>query len=138
MEECFSRLGERDFDCVLITDLLHLLPHPWQVLDQCCRFVGKAGTLVISGPNFNSLRILGKRALNIGDYRKLSSFAQSGVQTLGANATTRQLTNAGWEIVATQSFNRTPPRKLAGLQRRLGRLTAENWALAARRSRLVQ
>ncbi len=138
MEECFNRLGKRDFDCVIITELLHLSPHPWQVLEQCRRFVGKTGTLVISGPNFQSLRILGKRALNIGDYRKLSSFDQSGVQTLGASATIRQLTNAGWEVVATRSFNRTPPRRLAGLQRRLGRLTAENWALSARRSRLAQ
>ena len=137
MAECFNRLGEREFDCVLITDLLHLLPNPWQVLDQCGRSVARTGTLVVSGPNFQSLRILGKRVLNVGDYRKLSSFAQSGVQTLAAGETTRQLTNAGWNVVATRSFNRTPPRKLAGLQRRLGRLTAQNWVLAARRSHLI-
>jgi hypothetical protein len=135
MEECFNRLGERNFDCVLITDLLHLLPNPWQVLDQCCRFAGEAGTLVISGPNFRSLRILSKRVMNTGDYRKLSSFAQSGVQTLTAGAITRHLASAGWDVVAMRSFNRTPPRKMVSLRRRLGRLVAENWVLSARRSR---
>jgi len=138
MEECFNHLGKRDFDCVLITDLLHLLPNPWQVLDHCCRFVGKAGTLVIGGPNFQSLRILSKRVLNVGDYRKLSNFAQSGVRIVAAGQATRQLTNAGWNVVVMRSFNRTPPRRLAALQQRLGRLTAQDWVLAARRSRLIQ
>jgi 2-polyprenyl-3-methyl-5-hydroxy-6-metoxy-1,4-benzoquinol methylase len=138
MEECFNHLGEQNYDCVLITDLLHLLPSPWQVLDQCCRFVGKAGTLVISGPNFHSLQILRKRARNIGDHRKLSSFAQSGVRTLTAGAIARQLTSAGWDVVATRSFDHTPPRKMVNLRRWLGRLAAESWVLSARRSRLVK
>jgi 2-polyprenyl-3-methyl-5-hydroxy-6-metoxy-1,4-benzoquinol methylase len=138
MEECFNRLGQRDFDCVLITDLLHLLPNPWQVLDQSWRFVGKAGTLVISGPNFHSLRILGKRALNIGDYRKLSSIAQSGVRTLTTGAIARQLASAGWDVVATRSFDYTPPRKMVNLRRRLGRLVADSWVLSTRRSRWVK
>jgi 2-polyprenyl-3-methyl-5-hydroxy-6-metoxy-1,4-benzoquinol methylase len=138
MEECFNQIGERSFDCILITDLLHLLPNPWQVIDQCCRSIGPAGTLVIGGPNFLSLRILGKRALNIGDYRKLSSFAQSGVRTLTAGAITRHLARAGWNAVATRSFDQNPPRKMVNLRRRLGRLFADGWVLSARRSRLVE
>jgi 2-polyprenyl-3-methyl-5-hydroxy-6-metoxy-1,4-benzoquinol methylase len=137
MEECFNRLEQRNFECVLITELLHLQPDPWQVLDQCCRFVGKGGTLVISGPNFHSLRILGKRALNIGDYRKLASFEQSGIRTMAAGAIARQLAGAGWEVVATRSFDHTPPRKMVNLRRRMGRLLAGSWVLSARRSRSV-
>jgi hypothetical protein len=75
--------------------------------------------------------------LNVGDYRKLSSFAQSGVRIVAAGQATRQLTDAGWKVIAMRSFNRTPPRRLAALQQRLGRLTAQNWVLAARRSRLI-
>lgn len=135
MEECFNRLGGRSFDCVLMTDLLHLLPNPWQVLEQCCQHVGPSGTLVISGPNFQALRILSKRALNVGDYRKLSSHAQSGIRTLTAGAISRHLTGAGWKTVATRSFNRVPPRRAAGVQRWLGRFAANHWVLQAQRNR---
>jgi 2-polyprenyl-3-methyl-5-hydroxy-6-metoxy-1,4-benzoquinol methylase len=135
LEECFNRLGERSFDCVLMTDLLHLLPNPWQVLEQCCQHVGPSGTLVISGPNFQALRVLSKRALNVGDYRKLSSHAQSGIRTLTAGAISRRLSDAGWQMVVTRSFNRVPPRKMADLQRLLGRFAAQDWVLRARRGR---
>jgi len=138
MEECFNQLGERKFDCILITDLLHLLPNPWQVLDQCCRLAGQTGTLVISGPNFHTLKILSKRARNVGDYRKLSSFAQSGIRTLTARAIARHLARAGWDAIATQFFDGTPPRKLVNLRRRLGRLAADTWVLSARPSRPVK
>lgn len=137
MEECFNRLGEREFDCVLMTDLLHLLPDPWQVLEQCCRHVGPSGTLVIDGPNFQALRILSKRALNVGDYRKLSNRALSGIRTLTADAVARKLIDSGWKSVATRSFNRVLPRRMAGLQRLLGRFAAQHWVLAARRSHPV-
>ena len=138
MAECFKQTQGRSFDCVLMTDLLHLLPDPWEALDQCCRQVGPSGTLVLSGPNFQALRILVKRALNTGDYRKLSDPAQSGIRTLSAGTITRRLTGMGWETVALRSFNQTPPRKMAGLQRVLGLFAAQHWVLSARRSRPVR
>jgi 2-polyprenyl-3-methyl-5-hydroxy-6-metoxy-1,4-benzoquinol methylase len=133
MEECFNRLGERNFDCVLMADLLHLLPNPWPVLDQCVRHVAQSGTLVVNGPNFHALRILYKRALNIGDYRKLSDHTQSGIRALSLRAIVRQLKASGWQAVVTRSFNHTPPRKMADLQRWLGRFAAQHWVLSARR-----
>jgi 2-polyprenyl-3-methyl-5-hydroxy-6-metoxy-1,4-benzoquinol methylase len=138
MEECFKLLGDRSFDCVLMTDLLHLMPDPWQVLDQCGRHVGPSGTLVIGGPNFQAIRILGKRALNVGDYRKLSDHKQSGIRTLTSDAIARRLSGAGWQAITKRSFNRVPPRRMADLQQLLGRFAAQHWVLSARRPRPVK
>ena len=137
MEECFSRLGERNFDCVLITNLLHLQPNPWQILDQCCRFAGQRGTIVISGPNFRSLQILTKRALNMSEYRKLSDFAQGGIQPLSAKAIARRLACAGWNVVAMRLFNHTSPQNMVYLRRWLGYFVAESWVFSARQSHLL-
>jgi 2-polyprenyl-3-methyl-5-hydroxy-6-metoxy-1,4-benzoquinol methylase len=134
MGECFNRLGDRKFDCVLMTDLLYLLPDPWQVLDRCGQHVVPSGTLVVSGPNFRAPRVLYKRVLKIGDYQKLSDHAQSGIRALSSSAVVRQLKAAGWQAVTTHKFDRTPPRKMAGLQRWLGRFGAQHWVLSARRS----
>ena len=102
LPECISKLEGRVFDCVLITDLLHLTPNPRQVVDQCSALVGDGRHLVICGPNFNSLRILAKRALGKGDYRKLRSFDEGGIHRIGPGSLKRDLARAGFEITSVR------------------------------------
>lgn len=133
MDECFTRLGERKFDCVLLTNLLHLLPDPKRALEQCCGFVGEGGTLVISGPNFHSVPVLLKRVLNREEYQKLRNADQSGINTMATCGIVRQLKRAGLGVIATQWFNRSAPRKLAAIRRCLGRYGADDWIVRAQR-----
>ena len=83
LDEGMGILRGRKFDCVLMTNLLHLLPNPWSVLEECTKFVREGGTLVIAGPNFNSIPVLMRRTLGSNDYAKLRSFAESGIHAFG-------------------------------------------------------
>jgi len=128
--ECLKQLDDRAFDCVIMTNLLHLLPNPKDVVEQCSRFVRPGGAFVISGPNLGSTRVLAKRILGIGDYQKLRNFDESGIQLLGPAKLKAYLKKSGLNVAVLRWLNETSKR---GIENKLGRLWAENWVLQARR-----
>lgn len=130
LSECFGKLEGQTFDCVVMTNLLHLLPSPKQVVERCSHFVRQGGTFVISGPNFGSARVLTKRLLAIADYRKLRNFDESGIQLLGPAVLKEYLKKSGLNVAVLRWLNETSKR---GIENKLGRLGAENWVLQARR-----
>jgi SAM-dependent methyltransferase len=133
LEECLEKMRERKFDCVLLTNLLHLLPDPWRILGECARLVREDGTLVIAGPNFYSIPILIKRALGWGDYKKLGGFAQSRINLHSMTAVKRQIESAGLSVSASRRINFNPPRNLTQTRRWLRRFTPRDWIIQARR-----
>lgn len=130
LADCFEKLNGRMFDCVLMTNLLHLLPNPKQVVAQCSHLVCQGGTLVISGPNFGSLRVLAKRVLGTGDYRKLRVFDEGGVQVLSPVVLKGYLKNSGLKVAAVRWANHASTSQIEG---KLGRLGAADWILRAQR-----
>jgi 2-polyprenyl-3-methyl-5-hydroxy-6-metoxy-1,4-benzoquinol methylase len=134
LDECFANLDGRQFDCVLMTNLLHLLPNPKIVLEQSSRFVRKGGTLLISGPNFGRLPISIKKIFKVGDYWKLRSFGESGINTCGPQILKRQIEQQGFRVEPIKWIHQASPRReLSCIWTRLGRLTARNWIIRARR-----
>lgn len=133
MEECFAQLKTRRFDCVLVANLLHLQVQVGEVVHRCCELVGGKGTLVLSGPHFQNIRIWLKRALNRDDHRKLRSFQESGIDVKARSKALRQIRQLGLGIVSTRWFGEATPRRFAGLRSMAGPLTAKNWVIQARR-----
>jgi len=130
LSECLEKLEGQTFDSVIMANLLHLLPSPRQVVEQCSHFIRQGGTFVISGPNFGSARVLAKRILGIEDYRKLSDFDKSGIHLLGPAILKGYLKNSDLNIETVQWFNETSK---SGIERKLGCLVATNWVLQASR-----
>jgi 2-polyprenyl-3-methyl-5-hydroxy-6-metoxy-1,4-benzoquinol methylase len=133
LEECLTNLEGRRFDCVLVSNLLHLQPNPIQVLQRCSLFVREGGTLVVSNPNFGRIPVMLRRALGIGDYKKLRSFSLGGINPYGMNFMKRQLKRLGFRTVAVQWFDRMPSQNLVAVRRCLGRFMAGDWILKAQR-----
>ena len=138
LQAAIKSLAGRTFDCVFISGLLHLLPDPWEALEQCLPLVKDDGTIVIAGPNFERLPVRVKRLLGAGEYRKLRSYSESGIRPCGRAEVARRLGKLGWEISASLWFERTPHLGEArdfstGMRRRLGGLLARDWVIQARR-----
>jgi len=133
LEECLTNLEGRRFDCVLISNLLHLQPNPIEVLQRCSQFVREGGTLVVSNPNFGRISVMLRRALGMADYKKLRSFSLGGINPYGMNFMKRQLKRLGFRTVAVQWFDRIPSWNLVAVRRCLGRFMARDWILKARR-----
>ena len=138
LHEGLNTLEGTEFDGVLITDLLHLQPDPWVLLEKCARLVAPGGALVIQSHNFSYLPVLLRRVLGFGEMRKLRSFSEGGVTALAMSAAKRQLKGMGFQISGERWFNRphfndAPPPNHFGIRKFLGRLMAEDWILQARK-----
>jgi 2-polyprenyl-3-methyl-5-hydroxy-6-metoxy-1,4-benzoquinol methylase len=133
-DQCLEALGERRFDCVLVANLLHLLPSPGDVLRQCARFVQAGGTLVSSGPNFDRVPWLLKRVFGASEFRDFRHFELSGISVCGPGTLATALKAAGLRVSALRWLNHSIDGGwLRGTRIPLGRLTARDWLLQARR-----
>jgi 2-polyprenyl-3-methyl-5-hydroxy-6-metoxy-1,4-benzoquinol methylase len=137
LAEAWEKLNGRTFDCVLVTNLLHLQADPAQFLGRCARVVRAGGSLILSGPNFDRLPTWLKRTLGVGDHRKLRSYNDSRISVCGPGMIRRQLEDSGFQLVAQQWLNHAlPSSRLGRVSVPFGRLTAKDWILQARRNEL--
>ena len=96
--DCLEKLEGAKFDCIIVTNLLHLQANLNQLVRSCSQLVGANGSLIVSGPNFNRLPWLIKRVGGIGDFGKLRSFKLSGISLCGPGTLTHAIEEAGLRI----------------------------------------
>ncbi|HXT42302.1 MAG TPA: class I SAM-dependent methyltransferase [Candidatus Angelobacter sp.] len=134
LENCLRDLRGRQFHCVLITNLLHLMRDPGSALRDFARFVLKGGTLVAGGPNFSRVSISIRRICGDLEIGRLTSFEQSGISVCGPGTLSRCIRKEGMRVTAVRWLNHaTGSRKLDRYRVRFGRLTAKDWIFQARR-----
>lgn len=129
LDECRAALGARRFDALLMTNLLHLLPNPAQVVAAWAPLVAPGGVFVLSGPNLGALRVRARAALGRGGYDKLGSYAASGMHRLAPASVERHLAVAGLRRSARHWIGSAGGGRL---ESRLGPLGAASWAIQAR------
>ena len=130
LEECLARWQGRRFDCVLITNLLHLRPQSAPLLERLAGLT-RARSFIICGPNFRTLRVWAKRALRRSYYHELGSFDKSGINIVGPREIRRALHAAGLEVCKVRWFT---PHTRRALEERMGVLGSTSWALRAART----
>ena len=134
LDEGLGKVAGRKFDCILISNLLHLLPEPMQLIDRCSQLLERGGALILTGPNFIHLPTQLKILIGRGDYRKLRNFDQSGITLCSARQLTQRCQTANLRVTAVCWQNHgLPGKKLGALRLRLGGWTAKSWMLIAQR-----
>jgi 2-polyprenyl-3-methyl-5-hydroxy-6-metoxy-1,4-benzoquinol methylase len=129
LEQGLEKLAGRTFDCVVIAELLHLLPDPQMLLEQCARLV-PTGAIFITGYNFGSLRIRISRAMGREGYAKLRSYEESGIHVIGPAEIKKNLKQAGLTRTDVQWIEPPTGKRPIGP---LGPLLAERWLVRAQR-----
>jgi len=128
------QLSRRKFDCVLISNLLHLQPDPGRFLEACVQFVGDRGTLLVAGPNFGRLPNVIKRNFGMNGYRRLKQFAASGLQLCGPGSLLPQIKKLGLDSATVQWLDQELSQgRFSRVKVPLGSWSARNWILRARR-----
>jgi SAM-dependent methyltransferase len=139
LEQSIATLGERKFDCVFISNLLHLQRDPAKLLAQCSGLAAERGTVVVTGPNFGSLATWRRRFMNPRNYRKLRSFEESGITRCTPGFVLRQFENAGLHRIALRWFDHLPLRiGNSETPIELGWLTGREWVVSAIRMGTAQ
>jgi 2-polyprenyl-3-methyl-5-hydroxy-6-metoxy-1,4-benzoquinol methylase len=131
--QCRNNLGRLRFDCVIISDLLHLVRQPGSLLEGIQHFVGNNGTIVVSGPNFEFYKTFLKRVTGLDDLGRLKDFDLSGVQVCGPRTAKRVLERRGFRIEAVRWFDSHASRNEPLRGALLDRWTRQNWGVVARR-----
>jgi 2-polyprenyl-3-methyl-5-hydroxy-6-metoxy-1,4-benzoquinol methylase len=130
-DECFKQLNGRRFDCVLATNMIHIQSAPRKALAQCSEVVAKSGSLVLTGPNFKRVPYLVKRAAGANGFTKIQP---RKLNACDPAALGQRLKAFGLRVTGLQWLDHTIFQQyLRGKEIPMGRFTAREWLLQARR-----
>jgi SAM-dependent methyltransferase len=130
--ESLDGLRGRQFDCVFMSHLLHLLPDPIAVLSACSRLVIPDGTLVIAGYNFDLLTNWTRRLLRRAEYADLGDFARSGLNLCRPGQVSRHLETLGFQTDWVRWYDWSRLHQWPVARRFLQRGVARKWLLRSR------
>lgn len=86
------------FDCLLISNLLHLIPQPGEVLSRFARVLSEDATVIVAVPNAFSGAVLWKKLRRMESHKFLGDFEKSGVHLTSRRAVRQWLGEAGLKL----------------------------------------
>lgn len=98
MDEVLSRLAGQHFDCLLISNLLHLLANPAGVLAAVRSVLSAEATVIIAVPNLQRGPVLWKKLTGVESHKFLGNFEKSGVQPTSRTIVRTWLKQAGMRV----------------------------------------
>ncbi len=104
-----------EFDCVLISNLLHLAPDPSNFLSRFVNLLSPKGKMIISVPNLSNLPVILGRIRFEERFRTLSDYGKSGVHVTSPRIIERWLSAAGLEVIRRTDVVSPRNRKLVHL-----------------------
>lgn len=134
LHETLRAVADEPFDCVLLTNLLHLQRDPNRIVTELAQLVSPGGTLVLAGPNMDRLPWRVKRLLNLDEYGRLKDFARGGHTVVVPRTLRRVISQAGLRITSVDWLDHAVQRGwFRGRPLAFGRFTAREWVLQAQR-----
>jgi 2-polyprenyl-3-methyl-5-hydroxy-6-metoxy-1,4-benzoquinol methylase len=117
-----AQLAGQTFDCVLITNLLHLVEKPQEVLATCARLLSLNGTLLVVVPDLGRLPILWRQLRGTAGHLHLGNYSKSGVHRVSRRTIRRWMKNAGLRRVWNSNENSGLLNGIVSVLRRILRL----------------
>lgn len=115
-------LAGRSFDCLLVSNLLHVAPDPARLLAAYGPSVAPGGAVAVLTPNFHYVSQIKHRLLGHPDYGAVGDYGRTGVHRTTPGEVRRWLSRAGFPRTELRPAGK-PPETLRKL--RFGRLGAE-------------
>jgi 2-polyprenyl-3-methyl-5-hydroxy-6-metoxy-1,4-benzoquinol methylase len=94
-ESVLSSIGERRFDCVLLSGVLPLVNKPERLLSSLCGLLSADGVMITMVPNMSQLRILRRRAAKEGWFQALHRYETGGLNLTTAAKVQKWLSRSG-------------------------------------------
>jgi SAM-dependent methyltransferase len=99
LDTAFARLAGREFDGVLISSVLHLLPDPAKVLQRTSSLLAKNGVMVASLPNLARLPLVWRRLRYPSRYRGIGNYQWSGMHAISRGTARALFSASGLKII---------------------------------------
>jgi 2-polyprenyl-3-methyl-5-hydroxy-6-metoxy-1,4-benzoquinol methylase len=121
LDSSLASLGGRRFDCVLLSNMLHLARQPESLLSHLAELLSSKGVVVAAVPNLSQLPILWKRARRDPALATLASYESSGIRLTSVRIVRTWFKKAGLKV---QEMRPTIPRRARWAYRATGSLTS--------------
>jgi len=93
-----QKLSHERFDCLVLSNVLHLVPDPEALLSSFCSLLDVSGTAIAVVPNFSRVPVLWRRTLRHGTFRNLADYRKSGVQVTSRRRLRNWFEGAGMRV----------------------------------------
>lgn len=120
MPTVLHRLNGDRFDCILVMNILHLLPDPVFTLTALGRLLAPDGRIIVGLPNFSYLPYVWRRLSHDPRFTKLSSYEDSGLHVTTRRVVRKWFANCR---LATERIVNVVPERWKGLKGLLGNTT---------------
>jgi 2-polyprenyl-3-methyl-5-hydroxy-6-metoxy-1,4-benzoquinol methylase len=95
-------LDQDRFDCILLLNVLHLVPDPVGVLSSFTELLAPGGVVVVATPNFANLVTYWRRLTGDPHHKDLGSYEKSGIHLSSRRVIGKWLKQCGMAPVATR------------------------------------
>jgi SAM-dependent methyltransferase len=99
LDTAFARLGDWQFDGVLMSNVLHLLPDPIKVLRRASSQLAADGVMVASLPNLGRLPFIWRRLRYPARYKGIGNHQVSGMHAIGRSRARAWFRACGMRVV---------------------------------------
>jgi SAM-dependent methyltransferase len=133
LEDAIKSLRGEKFDTIIMTNLLHLIKEPLDIIDDLIKFLCEGGSLLLGGPNFEFLPHLLMRCLKRSDFKNINNYRESGINGLTIRSIRKKLMCLGVNSIKVKWYNSIIPSTLEKKGNAIARnYLARDWALIAR------
>ncbi len=115
LSEARRELADRKFDCLLLSNVLHLVPDPIQILSSLASLLSDGGLAIVVVPNTARLAATWKAMRNKGALADLGSYERTGVQRVSRRALCRWFHASGMSVETVRGLLRPPAQKVSRL-----------------------
>jgi SAM-dependent methyltransferase len=112
LPEARRELADRKFDCLLLSNVLHLVPEPIKVLSSFATLLSDGGVAIVVVPNTAAWAVAWKAIRNRGTPEDLGSYERTGVQRVSQYALCRWFRAAGMSVEKVLGLLRPPARNV--------------------------
>ena len=119
LDDAFARLAGRQFDGVLMSSVLHLLPDPMNVLLRASSLLAENGVVVASFPNLARLPFVWRRLRYPSRFKGIGDYQRSGMHAINRDRARAWFRGSGLKSV--KIVDAMPPnwRRIVALSRGL-------------------
>ncbi len=93
-----ARLSGENFDCLLISNLLHLVQDPSEILASFASLLSDKAIVIAAVPNLLRVRVQWRKLCGVESHRSLGDYARSGVHFTSRGTVRKWLRRAGLRV----------------------------------------
>jgi 2-polyprenyl-3-methyl-5-hydroxy-6-metoxy-1,4-benzoquinol methylase len=101
LQSAQEELGDARFDCVFLSNILHLVPQPKRLLKSLMKFVAPGGKLVVTVPNLMKPRVIWGRLMQDKNFTSLGDYEKSRVHVTSNRRVRKWLVESGFTVDRT-------------------------------------